>query len=441
MFTSVGRRLALLNAAVVITVIAVVGLAIALVLRYELDQEESRTLHRRAEYAAQAWLSDLEPSNRGARTAPPSAESESPDDYGDQHDAHEALEGGDVVLYGVDADGNVVVNERGFTFTELPDQKSLAEALSGETDERVVRVSGGEVRIVSLPVRSPSGEIIGAVQAARGQTEFQSELKIALYTSLAGIIIGAVIAPLTGLFLARRAMRPINAAFASQRAFVADASHELRTPLAVLRANAEMLERVPDLSEADVRAEARNLVGEVDEIARLVDDLIFLAQADEGAPGLFAHTPVDMSALVVNEVDAQRNRAHAAGQALVADIAREVTVVGDASRLRQALRTLIDNAIHYTPNGGTINVSLGKEGAIAILSVRDTGPGISAADLHRIFDRFYRSDAARGQRSGGSGLGLAIAKSIVEAHGGTISAESKPGEGASFTIRVPTERR
>jgi len=109
--------------------------------------------------------------------------------------------------------------------------------------------------------------------------------------------------------------------------------------------------------------------------------------------------------------------------------------------LRQALRTLIDNAIHYTPNGGTISVSLGKEGAIAILSVRDTGPGISPADLHRIFDRFYRSDAARGQRSGGGGLGLAIAKSIVEAHGGTISAESEPGEGASFTIRLPTERR
>lgn len=438
MFASVGRRLALLNAVVVIALIAVVGLAIALVLRYQLDREESRALHSRAEYAAQTWLSDIDPAS-GARPNGSPGRSQQDDDFGDEseHDGHEALEGGDVVLYGVDAGGNVVVNERGFTFTGLPDQESLAKALSGETDERVVHVNDEEVRIVSVPVLNTAGEIVGAVQAARGQTQFQSEMRIALYTVLGGIVIGAIIAPITGLFLARRAMRPIDAAFATQRAFVADASHELRTPLAVLRANAEMLERVPDLTEADVRAEARNLVGEVDEIARLVDDLIFLAQADEGAPGLFAHAPVDLSAIVESEVTAHQYRVQSADQSLTGTIAPGVTVTGDANRLRQALRTLIDNAILYTPAGGAIAVSLVVEGNEAVLGVRDTGSGIAAADLRRIFDRFYRTDTARGQRSGGSGLGLAIAKSIVEAHGGTISAESEPGKGSVFTIRLP----
>lgn len=438
MFASVGRRLALLNAAVVIALIAVVGLAIALVLRYQLDREESRTLHSRAEYAAQTWLADIDPSS-GGRSAGPLGRTEQDDDAGDnaEHDAHEALEGGDVVLYGVDAEGNVVVNERGFTFTGLPNQDSLAEALTGDTDERVVTVNGEDVRIVSVPVLNAAGEVVGAVQAARGQTQFQSEMRIALYTVLGGIVIGAVIAPVTGLFLARRAMRPIDAAFAAQRAFVADASHELRTPLAVLRANAEMLERVPDLTEADVRAEARNLVSEVDEIARQVDDLIFLAQADEDASGLFNRGPVDLSAVVEGEVAAHQPRVRASDQTLTATIAANVAVTGDANRLRQALRTLVDNAIHYTPAGGTITVSLSVEGGIAVLRVRDTGPGISPADLRRVFDRFYRTDTARGQRSGGSGLGLAIAKSIVEAHGGTISAESEPGTGSTFTIRLP----
>ncbi|MEZ4496849.1 MAG: HAMP domain-containing sensor histidine kinase [Thermomicrobiales bacterium] len=436
MFASVGRRLALLNAVVVIALIAVVGLAIALVLRYELDQEESRTLHSRAEYAAQAWLTDIDPSSRASRS-PSQSEPSDDRDEDDDHGGRVVLEGGDVVLYGVDTDGNVIINDRGFTFSGLPDEASIAVALSGETDERVVHLSDGDVRIVSVPVVNRDGDIVGAVQAARGQTQFQSELRIALYTSLIGIVLGAIIAPLTGLFLARRAMQPIDAAFAAQRAFIADASHELRTPLAVLRANAEMLERVPDLTEEDVRAEARNLVSEVDEIARLVDDLIFLAQADEHAPGLIQLAPVDLSAAVSAEVSAHRHRASLAGQTLNEEIAGGITVNGDLNRLRQALRTLIDNAIHYTPAGGEISVALTQEGHQAVVRVHNTGEGIADDDLRRIFDRFYRSSNARGQRGGGGGLGLAIAKTIVEAHDGTISAESRPNTGATFTIRLP----
>ena len=165
MFASVGRRLALLNAVVVIALIAVVGLAIALVLRYELDQEESRTLHSRAEYAAQAWLTDIDPSSRTSRTPSPSQSEPSDDrDDDDDHGGRVVLEGGDVVLYGVDTDGNVIINDRGFTFSGLPDEASIAVALSGETDERVVHLSDGDVRIVSVPVVNKDGEIVGAVQ-------------------------------------------------------------------------------------------------------------------------------------------------------------------------------------------------------------------------------------------------------------------------------------
>ena len=186
-----------------------------------------------------------------------------------------------------------------------------------------------------------------------------------------------------------------------------------------------------------MRAEARNLVSEVDEIARLVDDLIFLAQADEHAPGLIQLAPVDLSAAVSAEVSAQRHRASLAGQTLNEEIAGGIAVSGDLNRLRQALRTLIDNAIHYTPSGGKISVSLTREGNQAVVRVHNTGEGIADDDLRRIFDRFYRSANARGQRGGGGGLGLAIAKTIIEAHEGTISAESRPNAGVTFTIRLP----
>lgn len=436
MFASVGRRLALFNAAVVITVIAVVGLAIALVLRFELDRQESEALHDRAEYAATAWL-DLVSGNGVASGDGNSRNDEPEDDDSSEYDAHEALEGGDAVLYGVDRSGNVVVNERGFSFTGLPNQEGVNAALAGETDERVVHVNGEEVRLVSVPIRDGSGAVVGAVQAARGQTEFQSQLRIALYTSLGGVVIGAIIAPIAGLFLARRAMRPIDAAFATQRAFVADASHELRTPLAVLRANAEMLVRIPDLSEADVRTEATNIIGEVDEIARLVDDLIFLAQADEHGLELFERQPVDLGGLVTSEVTAHQHRASAAGMTLTTSIGANITVTGDAARLRQVLRVLIDNAIHYSHAGGEIVIEARTDGSSSVVRVQDNGVGISSDDLRRIFDRFYRGEEARGHRSGGSGLGLAIAKSIVEAHGGTISVESEPGKGTTFTVRLP----
>ena len=129
--------------------------------------------------------------------------------------------------------------------------------------------------------------------------------------------------------------------------------------------------------------------------------------------------------------DAQvRIAVHAAGR-----------IYADVMLLRRAVGNLVANAIRYTPAGGVIELNAVNLDDATLIEVVNPGPGIAPDLLDRIFDRFYRSDAARGQRSGGSGLGLAIAKSIVEAHGGTISAESKPGEGASFTIRVPTERR
>jgi signal transduction histidine kinase len=446
-FASVGRRLAVLNAVVVIGVIATVSLGIALFLRIELDQAESNSLQDRADGAAIAWADQISGSAANGAvvsTVTPdpgeAQESEDETDGNQDHEADEALEGGDAVLYGVNSEGAIVVSNRSFSIPGLPNSDSINAALTGKTDERVITIQGEPVRIVSAPVFDASGEVVGAVQAARGQSRHHDELRIALYTSLGGIVLGAIVAPVAGLFLARRAMRPIDAAFETQRAFVADASHELRTPLAVLRANAELIQRLPEDSSVEMKQEAAGMITEIDELTRLVNDLLFLARADELGGKLLEMKPVELNSLIAAEEAAHQNRARAAGLTLTATSSADVVVSGDGDRLKQVFRILLDNAIAYTPSGGAVTIDLTTKGSDAIVRVRDTGVGIPEKDLPHLFDRFYRTDHARDSRTGGSGLGLAIAKAIVDAHHGSISVESRVGEGSTFTVRLPHER-
>jgi signal transduction histidine kinase len=445
MFHSVGRRLALLNAVMVIAIIALVGLGTAALLRTELNREETRLLQRRAESAAQAWANQLDgaSSSRARSSLESSLADREDDDEDDEEDDDEdreerdALTGGDVVLYGVNRDGELIVNDRGFTYSGLPDQAAIAVALTGEDDEREVTVNGEAVRLYTVPVINDDGEITGAVQAARGQSLYEQQRSTVLWASVAGIVVGVILAPLAGLFLARRAMRPIDAAFSAQRAFVADASHELRTPLTVLRANAELLTRMPDATPDEIETEAGQMIGTIDDMTRLVNDLLFLARVDEDVPGVLEHQLVDLASIVREEAALHQSRAAEAGLTLTVDAATGPVMTGDAARLRQVVRILIDNALAYTPAGGSIRIALAGTPREAVLSVRDTGIGIPHADQARVFERFYRADPARARQTGGAGLGLAIARTIVEGHGGTITLASEPGAGSLFTIRLP----
>jgi signal transduction histidine kinase len=445
MFHSVGRRLALLNAVMVIAIIALVGLGTAALLRTELNREETRLLQRRAESAAQAWANQFDgaSSSRARSSLESSLADQEDDDEDDEEDDDEdreerdALTGGDVVLYGVNRDGELIVNDRGFTYSGLPDQAAIAVALTGEDDEREVTVNGEAVRLYTVPVINDDGEITGAVQAARGQSLYEQQRSTVLWASVAGIVVGVILAPLAGLFLARRAMRPIDAAFSAQRAFVADASHELRTPLTVLRANAELLTRMPDATPDEIETEAGQMIGTIDDMTRLVNDLLFLARVDEDVPGVLEHQLVDLASIVREEAALHQSRAAEAGLTLTVDAATGPVMTGDAARLRQVVRILIDNALAYTPAGGSIRIALAGTPREAVLSVRDTGIGIPHADQARVFERFYRADPARARQTGGAGLGLAIARTIVEGHGGTITLASEPGAGSLFTIRLP----
>jgi heavy metal sensor kinase len=219
--------------------------------------------------------------------------------------------------------------------------------------------------------------------------------------------------------------------FRLQRDFVSDASHELRSPLTVLRGRIEQLSDHAGDREA-VATEAHELMREVRRMERLTEDMLTLAKAERGGLVQRRRVPIDD---------------------FVEDLRRDLPLLGprhynvessvhgdleaDPDRLAQVLRNLVTNAVRHTSANGHIDISIGSENGTAVFAVSDDGTGIEPDQLGRIFDRFHRTDEGRSRAEGGSGLGLAIARAIVEAHGGSIAAESPPGDGATIRFSIP----
>jgi two-component system phosphate regulon sensor histidine kinase PhoR len=220
-----------------------------------------------------------------------------------------------------------------------------------------------------------------------------------------------------------------------RREFVANVSHELRTPLASIRALVETLE-AGAIDDPSVAGDfLGRMVGEVDRLTTLVDELLDLARLESGRLNLRLER-ISPRELVVAGVERLRPQVERANLSLVFEIEPELGLVtADRNRIEQVLLNLVHNAIKFTRPGGTITVHAQNVGDEVSISVADTGVGIAAAELARVFERFFKSDRAR--RSDGTGLGLAIAKHIVQAHGGTIWAESEPGHGSTFSFTLP----
>jgi len=223
--------------------------------------------------------------------------------------------------------------------------------------------------------------------------------------------------------------------FLSQQEFVAAASHDLRTPLTVIRSYADLLNRWGKTDPA-VLEESLQAIGRATEImARLVDDLLLIASL-QNRPAL-ACWPLNLA----EAAEEMATEAKAVYPEINFELAgtEPVMVSGDADYLRRAMWALVDNAGKYSRPGGKVTLVTKRNDREAFFSVQDTGPGIPAEELPRVFERFYRSDRARGQGKG-FGLGLALAKEIVEAHGGRIGVQSRPGEGSRFTVVLPVAK-
>ncbi len=289
-------------------------------------------------------------------------------------------------------------------------------------------------------------------------------------------VLGSVVTFLAGWLLARRALRPVAAltqtagaiaqsrafsrrvshgdegdelgrlattfnemlasleeAYQAQQRFIAAASHELRAPLTVVQANLELLQQ-PErrMSEAEHAKAVSEAHAEALRMGRLVADLLMLARADAGV--LLLRQPVELDRVLLAVMGEARHLAR--GQRLEVAAFDPVVVQGDPDRLKQLVLILIDNALKYTAAGGRVTVSLRRVEGKATIDIADTGIGIAPEDLPRVFERFYRADAARSRDAGGTGLGLPIARWIAEEHGGTLDLASTLGTGTTATVRL-----
>ncbi len=383
---------------------------------------------------------------------------------------------GEEIVRVYDLSGDVVFDNSADQFPVPEDPDAVRAALSGSTSRRHVDTGRVDLRVMTAPIRSDS-EIVGVVQAGLSEDDVRETLSVLLVIIGLGYPFALVVASGGGVFLAGRALSPIDAltrtarkisaedlsqrldlrlpddevgrlartfdemiarlddAFRRQRQFTADASHELRTPLTAIKGQTEVaLQR--DRDAAAYREVLRGVNSEVDRMIRLVGSLLTLARADARQIPVNREN-VDLEKVVADAVEQIKPASGDKAISVKAISDSGIRLVADQDLLLQLMLNLLDNAVKYTPRGGTIDVACRTEGGYAQVTVSDAGPGIPPEHLPHVFDRFYRVDKARAQADGGAGLGLSICRWIAEAHGGSIGAESPPNGGALFTVRLP----
>ena len=382
------------------------------------------------------------------------------------------------------ADGRVLFasSDARATFGAFEQLTSLVKSGSGGRAAGATRITpnGPVVRYVLRPLTG-AGPQFGAVLAGASTQGAELGLQQLLSTLVVMIVIGVFPAVFVGRWIAQRALEPVDQiitevreitdgrslhrrlavpmvrdelgrlaetlnqmmtrlerSFAALRRFTADASHELKTPLTVVRAGVERAITRPDVPQETLAALEETLQ-EVNRMTELLDSLLTLARADEGRAELHRE-PVDLRAIVAEAGETGDLLADHAGVAIeIRTPPQPLVLAVDRSRVRQLLLNLIENAVKYTPRGGNVSVQLGASDGEVRVTVADSGIGIAPGDLPHVFDRFWRADSARtrtGERPG-AGLGLAISKWIVEAHGGAIEVQSRPGRGTTFTVTFP----
>jgi len=359
--------------------------------------------------------------------------------------------------------------------SQFPDALNIKGLVATQVDYHSVEYHGVHMRVLSVPLRVGRRNL-GTMQVATSLSVLDSVREDLLYILIMTAIFAVIIAGIGSWLTIERSLAPldtivatteqINRAddlsrripykhlpndevgqlvlafnqtlerleniFTSQQRFLADVSHELRTPLTVIKGNVGLMRRMDTVDEETLES----IDQEVNRLTRLVGDLLLLAQAETGK------LPLQKEALELDALlfEVLQEMHILAGDKLTIQLTEidQIQIMGDRDRLKQVLLNLISNAIQYTPQGGEVILSLSKVDKKARLLIRDTGPGIPAADIPHIFERFYRTEKSRTRsKNSGFGLGLSIAYWIITNHDGKINVESKEGEGTTFEILLP----
>lgn len=304
-------------------------------------------------------------------------------------------------------------------------------AAGGAGEDAVLRVGGRDYRVrTQLRTGEPATQVQVVLDEAPAQAQRLAMLVVLAEAGFLGLVLTAVL----GVWLGVRAVRPLQAALALQRRFVTDASHELRTPLTLLSTRAQMLRRKlkqPAIDEAAVTREADSVVADAGHLAEILDDLLLVADLRAPTAG-----SVDMVALVTAVLDAARPGAAEMGVAVELDAPAHATVRGTEAGLRRAVTAVVDNAVRHAAHrvGATVTATP----TLVAVEIADDGPGIDAAVLPRVFERFATTGTHRQDRTRRYGIGLALVSEVITRHSGTVTAINPPDGGAVFRIILPS---
>ncbi len=334
-----------------------------------------------------------------------------------------------------DSSGNLVSTVQSSSLEEaeleaLLDKSQKSKRISGD-----IKINNETYRFMKFP--SPEG---GALTIAYLNIQREKSFLAQLATIFIVIGLGSIGLSFFGsLFMANKALMPIKEAWERQKNFITDASHELRTPLTSIQTNLEVILDNTRESVDSQRKWLNNILSENKRMSKLVDDLLLIARADSQQEKMIM-SPFCLSKALKEAASPYEPIGAKKDIAVLLSLDEDVNIVGDETRIKQLIVILLDNAIKYTPAGGTVTLELKEINNSAEIYIKDTGEGIGSGDKDKIFERFYRVDKARSRGSGGSGLGLSIAYWIVKEHGGSINVTDAKPVGCVFTVVLPKKR-
>lgn len=328
-------------------------------------------------------------------------------------------------LYQVIPNDLITSNDTNY-FSPLINKAGLQSITVGLKSYRILTISVSKDKEY-LPVQN-----IQIVYNLKHEKEMLNHLLIVIGF---GSLLSVFIAGLAGIYLANKALIPIKLSWEKQQQFVGDASHELRTPLSVMKLNLEHLFRHPDNSIEQESKTIHQAIQEINYMSKMTTDLLTLARSDSDQLQI-VHESIQLDDILHQVVKDFKVLAIPKNIHLTAEI-HPIKMAGDKERLKQLFVIILDNALKYTQENGSISVTSSKKNSRAIIEIIDTGIGISNTDLPYIFDRYYRGDKSRTRHLEGTGLGLSIAKWITQSHSGKIRIQSKEGEGTHVIISLP----
>lgn len=320
-------------------------------------------------------------------------------------------------------------------------QPELPQVLDREW-ETLSDPEGIRYQQVSFLLHTQQGQNWGYLQVGRSLQDFDTYVANVRWLLLLGVPLVVLMVAGVSWWLSGSAIRPIYQSYRQMQQFTADAAHELRTPLAAIQATAQSDLMLPDLSGSQAKETLKSIVRQNKRLSYLVADLLILCRIDGEISTSSSNKnreKVTLANLIIEVEEDLAALAMASEIELTSQIkvSQPIVVLGDRTQLYRLITNLVTNAIQYTPAGGQVIVSLTEEHHRAVVSVRDTGIGISKPEQRRIFDRFYRVNKARSRSKGGSGLGLAIARAIALAHNGSLEVQSEADKGSNFILRLP----